>query len=220
MSSSDDDDDFDRRPTPDEFPAPRVSTTDRIRHKKTHPRGTPIVMSDTDRALAGRDRRTPVTYVSEEPTLPRAMFNFDHEDYAARVAELAAQLRRAGLDPFVIGAALSIKVHDARERQETGKKELEEQLEAFLRVQPGGEKFDDLAKIVSTLQQQQLELAPVRRGLRWLQASVVLVVVGIGGWLYTRGGDEREVKLKIQMLEKDNERLGRLVERLENKGTP
>lgn len=214
-----DDDDADDRetPTPDwRNGIPRPPTdSERQRHLQRYRSGVPVVMSDEDRALQSRRNRAPHAappqYNDEDgQTGPFDLFAPERRTRRRRgdsAVELAAKLRRDAPDPYDLIAALAFELTDAKEDDRTGRKELEKRLSAFLDVQPGGAKFDEIAAAITELRNQSAELAPVRRGLRWLQASVVVVVVGIGGWLYARGGEERETRLRIQALEKQVEAL-------------
>lgn len=239
----DDDGGFEERPTPPgQFAAQeRPTATEVARHHKSVPRGTPVVvMGDTERALHSRPyRRPPSEYTGDDVTSPRAVFDFERPDYATQIAELAMQLRRSGIDPLVASAALSVSLHREKERERTGKRELEEKLEEFLRVQPGGAKFseleravddlardiedtrkpgafDELARSVTELKNGMIELAPVRSLIRWIGWGLVISVLGgglgIGGWLYARGGKETAVDMRLQALEKN---VDKIVERLD-----
>jgi hypothetical protein len=217
VSTDGEDDDFDRRPTPDEFPVARPSRIEIVRHKRTVPRGVPVVMSDTDRALGGRrERSAPVEYVSDGDTSPRAMFDFERPEYSRAVAELAAQLRRLGIDSIDGLAALAVKLDETKQRERTGRKDLEKQLEAFLRVQPGGEKFDELAAAVARLENQMIELEPYRsltRKIGWgLLGTVIVMVVGVCAWFYARGGKEMAVDMQLEQRRSDEAEFKRQLE--------
>lgn len=237
----DDESDDDRQTPPRAWAAQeRPTATEVARHRKSVPAGTPVVMSDTDRALLSRPhRRPPVEYVGDDITSPRAIFDLEERDYAAEVAELQMQLRRAGIDLHAAIAALAVNATRAKEREHTGQRDLNAKLEAFLSVQPGGAKwaglesavndlrddieeiqqsqrFDDLAKKVTELQGGMQELSPVRSLVRWigwgLVGTILVVAIGGGSWLYARGGKEERIDLKIEGLEKLTDKI---VERLD-----
>lgn len=144
-----DDDGFDEEPTP-QPPVPaqrRPTNSERLKHRETYPRGTPIVMGDDERALAGRRYRPqqPVDYSDDgETTGPRELFDMQAPGYSEAVAALASELRRSGVDPYVAHAALAIKLTDHRRRGDTERRELDAKLKAYLDVQPGQAKFTEL----------------------------------------------------------------------------
>lgn len=179
------------------------------------------MMTDTDRALAGKRRQ--VSHPS--PAVPSLVDTdetspFDLPDpgrarrrHGDSVSQLAARLRGDDADAYDQLAALTFEVDRIKRDDKSGRRDLEKQLEAFLKVQPGSKQFEELVKDVAAHGKELTELAPVRRGLRWLQASVVLVVIGIGGWLYARGGSDTATLMRIDALEKKVERIESLIYR-------
>lgn len=163
------------------------------------------VQTSDDRALASASRRAPappagVPVMSDGPDETTNPFDLFEPQRLARhhhrrgdsAVELAAKLRAERPDPYDLIATMAYELTASKQE---ARSELDAKLVAFLDVQPGGPRFDALAAAVA-------ELAPVRRGLRWLQASVVIVVLGIGTWLYQRGGTETATAMRIEALEK------------------
>lgn len=164
-------------------------------HRKLAPAtGVPIMHPDTDETTDPFDLFDP----------QRVKRHRRREDSAV---ELAAQLRHGATDPYDLIAAMAFELTDNKQEARSGSSELDAKLEAFLSVQPGGAKFTELSAAVA-------ELAPVRGGLRWLQASLVIVVLGIGGWLYARGGKETAIDMRIEQLREDVKTMQGKIDRL------
>lgn len=204
--------DDDNTPTERPFRKPRIQTSD-------------------DRGAAALQRRSmapttpaetvPMPIIDEDPadmTGPFDLFEPARIERRKRpgdsVVELAAKLRRDRPDPYDLLAQLAFEHVDSKEAarkerraNESQSKELDAQFKAFLAQQPGGKRFDELAAAVA-------DLSPVRSSLKWLQRSVIVIVVAIGTWLYARGGKETAIDMKIEALEKTADRLETLVDQM------
>lgn len=209
-SDPDDDGGFDERPTPPARPDARrprrIQTSDdrdlAARRSRTNPHGVPAHVPPPAEPPEPEDMDT---------TSPVDLFAPQRAEQRRRgdsVSQLAAQLRLAQPDPYDLIAALGFELTDAKRQDRSANKELERQLKTFLAQQPGGQRFEELAKSVA-------DLAPLSSAVRWLTRSFVAVAIAIGCWLYARGGKETAIDMRIDQLQKDSERVQSTVEKLQ-----
>ncbi|HET9893216.1 MAG TPA: hypothetical protein VFQ42_22250 [Mycobacterium sp.] len=164
-----------------------------------------------------------------EDPIDTGVFDLLDRDPSDEEAEIVRRSRRRSDAPLTVedGAKLLRYIRrQATKAEESGQRRQLAQLEQVLR-RPPREIADALVTEVAQLRAEVAGMRPdvqtvgaiKKRFLAWLGVGAITTLAAVGCWLYSRGGDERAVQMRLDALEKAVERLTRVEDR-ERSRTP